>query len=241
LYEFLVEQFNQLAELNPEKERCLLVSTLEGYPEDDTNMLILSEAASDAGFEVDFQHIEKVVFSAKEGVFKVNEDGTYTRFDFWFKLVPWEYIAWDEPQLTTILTNLVCSGKTIVLNPAYVILFQSKAILKVLWDLFPNHPLLLACEDEPLVDKKSVEKVLFGREGANVRIIESSGATSEKKEGEYGEQRKIYQEYVPFLEDESGKSYQAGVFFAGEACGLGFRKGGKILDNQAQFCGHFIE
>ncbi len=241
LFESLVEQFNELAERNPDKERYLLVSTLEGYPEDDTNVLVLSEAASEAGFEVDFQHIEKVVFSAKEGVFKTNEDGTYTRYDFWFKLVPWEYIAWDEPQLTTILTNLVCSGKTIVLNPAYVILFQSKAILKVLWDLFPNHPLLLACEDEPLVGKKSVEKVLFGREGANVRIIESSGATSEKKEGEYGEQRKIYQEYVPFLEDESGKSYQAGVFFAGEACGLGFRKGGKILDNQAQFCGHFIE
>jgi glutathionylspermidine synthase len=30
------------------------------------------------------------------------------------------------------------------------------------------------------------------------------------------------------------------VFFAGEACGLGFRKGGKILDNLAQFCGHVI-
>lgn len=241
LYESLVEQFNELAERNPDKERYLLVSTLEGYPEDDTNVLVLSEAASEAGFEVDFQHIEKVVFSAKEGVFKANEDGTYTRYDFWFKLVPWEYIAWDEPQLTTILTNLVCSDKTIVLNPAYVILFQSKAILKILWDLFPNHPLLLACEDQPLTGKKSVEKVLFGREGANVRIIESSGITSEIKEGEYGEQCKIYQEYVPFLEDELGKNYQAGVFFAGEACGLGFRKGGKILDNQAQFCGHFIE
>lgn len=240
LYESLVEQFNQLAELNPEKERCLLVSTLEGYPEDDTNMVILSEAASDAGFEVDFQHIEKVVFSAKEGIFKVNEDGTYTRFDFWFKLVPWEYIAWDEPQLTSILTNLVCSDKTIVLNPAYVMLFQSKAILKVLWDLFPNHPLLLACDDKPLLDTQCVEKVLFGREGANVKILDATGETHEAKEGEYAKQRKVYQKYVPFLQDELGSYYQAGVFFAGEACGLGFRKGGKILDNQAQFCGHFI-
>jgi glutathionylspermidine synthase len=41
--------------------------------------------------------------------------------------------------------------------------------------------------------------------------------------------------------DDGGNYYQAGVFYVRESCGLGFRKGGKILDNTAQFCGHLIE
>ena len=62
----------------------------------------------------------------------------------------------------------------------------------------------------------------------------------EKTEGEYHEQNVIYQEFTEFLQDETGKYYQAGVFFAGEGAGLGFRCGGKIIDNKAQFCGHLI-
>jgi glutathionylspermidine synthase len=36
--------------------------------------------------------------------------------------------------------------------------------------------------------------------------------------------------------------YQAGVFYVGEACGLGFRRApSKIIDNAAQFVGHVFE
>ena len=128
-----------------------------------------------------------------------------------------------------------------MLNPAYTLLFQSKGILKVLWQLFPNHPLLLETASTPLVNKTSVEKVLFGREGANVKILDTAGNAVSETEGEYFEQNKVYQEYVDFLQDAEGSYYQAGVFFAGEACGLGFRKGGKIINNTAQFVGHIIE
>ena len=83
--------------------------------------------------------------------------------------------------------------------------------------------------------------MLFGREGANVNIISALGIALDKTEGEYAEQNTIFQEYTEFLQDSVGNHYQAGVFFAGEACGLGFRRGGKILDNKAQFCGHLIE
>ncbi len=34
--------------------------------------------------------------------------------------------------------------------------------------------------------------------------------------------------------------YQTGVFYAYEACGLGFRKSGKILDNMSKFIGHIV-
>ena len=131
--------------------------------------------------------------------------------------------------------------KAIVLNPAYTMLFQSKGILKILWDLYPNHPLLLDTKSTVLVGKKSVEKVMFGREGANVRIISSNNQTLSFSGGDYADQKKIYQEFTEFPMDARGNYYQAGVFYAGESCGLGFRKGGQILDNKAQFCGHLIE
>jgi len=242
LYESLVAQFSEMRKQNPKHEPTLLISTMEGYPEDDTNMQVLGEAAREAGFEVAFEYIENTEFSSEEGIYKQSSnDGSFTRYDFWFKLVPWEYIGWDEPELTQILTDLVTNDKTIVLNPAYTLLFQSKGILKVLWQLFPNHPLLLETASTPLVNKTSVEKVLFGREGANVKILDTTGNAVSETEGEYFEQNKVYQEYVDFLQDAEGSYYQAGVFFAGEACGLGFRKGGKIINNTAQFVGHIIE
>jgi glutathionylspermidine synthase len=240
LYESLTNQFKELKSQNSEFETTLLISTMEGYPEDDTNMQVLGEAAREAGFEVAFEHIENVEFS-EEGIYKQNEeDGSFTKFDFYFKLVPWEYIGWDEPELAASLTYIVKNKKAVVMNPAYTLLFQSKGILKILWDLFPNHPLLLQTENQPLVNKSCVQKVLFGREGANVKILSPVGLTLDKTEGEYFEQASVYQEYTEFLQDKSSNYYQAGVFFSGESCGLGFRKGGRIIDNKAVFCGHLV-
>ncbi|RFS16401.1 glutathionylspermidine synthase family protein [Emticicia sp. C21] len=242
LYEQLVENFREIQRQNPNFEPTLLISTMRDYPEDDTNMQVLGEAAKEAGFEIAFEYIDEVEFSPIEGIYKQNsKDGSFTKYDYWFKLIPWEYIGWDEPELADILTNMVINQKAVILNPAYTLLFQSKGILKVLWELYPNHPLLLQTENKAIQGKASVEKVLFGREGANVRILSADGYALEKNDGEYFEQNTVFQEYTEFLQDKSGNYYQAGVFFAGEACGLGFRKGGKIIDNKAQFCGHIIE
>ncbi|MER0438616.1 glutathionylspermidine synthase family protein [Emticicia sp. W12TSBA100-4] len=247
LYETFVEKFRELHRQNPNFEKTLLISTMKDFPEDDTNMQVLGEAAKEAGFEVAFDYIENVEFSATEGIFKQNSsNGSFIKYDFWFKLIPWEYIGWDEPELAQILTEISKNRKAIILNPAYTLLFQSKAILKVLWELYPNHPLLLETRSQSILGKTCVEKVLFGREGANVRIVSPSGTTETSTEGEYFEQNTVFQEYTEFLKDNAGNSraafhYQAGVFFVGEACGLGYRRGGKILDNKAQFCGHLIE
>ncbi|MFN3849383.1 MAG: glutathionylspermidine synthase family protein [Spirosomataceae bacterium] len=240
LFESLRENFKRIREMNRHLPPTILFSTLKDYPEDDTNVRVMMEAAREASFDTEFAYIDEVEFSASEGVYRQNPyNQQYERFGFWFKLVPWEYIA-DEPDLPEILTQIVKNDKAVVLNPAYTLIFQSKAILKVLWDLFPEHPLLLETQDKPLIGKKSVEKVLFGREGANVRILESDGNVLTEADGDYEEYPKVYQEYVEFLQDEKQNRYQAGVFFAYEACGLGFRRGGYIIDNTAQFVGHLV-
>ncbi|MCG3716830.1 glutathionylspermidine synthase family protein, partial [Aliarcobacter butzleri] len=80
-----------------------------------------------------------------------------------------------------------------------------------------------------------------GREGANTKIINADGSIDTQTSGDYEGHKAIYQEYVEFPKDEKGDCYQAGVFYAYEACGLGFRKGGKILNNMSKFVGHIIK
>lgn len=241
LYECLKSQFEELRLQNPHLEPFMLFSTMEGYPEDEANVAILAEAAKEAGFEIAFEYIENVEFSAQEGIFRqVPATGQFEKFGFWFKLMPWEYIAEDEPELCEILSKLVLSGQVVVLNPAYTLLFQSKAMLAILWQLYPNHPLLLESSTDRIIGKKCVEKVLFGREGANVKILNEYGRELEESPGEYGQQATVFQEFVELPNDAQGRKYQAGLFFAGEACALGYRLGGTIIDNRSQFCGHVV-
>lgn len=240
LFETLVETFRKLKTMNSNLAPKILFSGMEGSPEDNTNIEILFEAAKSAGFEVAIEYIENIEFSKEEGIFIEKENGEFENYPFWFKLIPWEFIAWDEPDLLEILQELVKKQQIIILNPAYTLLFQSKGLLKILWDLNPNHPLLLETKFEPIYGQKSVKKVMFGREGANVQFISGYGTPLSNSIGEYQNQLAVYQAYTDFLKNEKGSFLQAGLFYSGESCALGFRAGGEIIDDTAMFCGHII-
>ncbi len=213
----------------------ILFSSISGHIEEEQTVRLLQQMAIDAGFETGFEPLGGVKFD-EEGIY----DGNENPYEYWFKLYPWEEIAIEEPELSTLLSTIIDNQKAIILNPAYTLLFQSKGMMKILCDLFPDSPYLLKTSFEPLVGVKQVEKRMFGREGANIRIIDSAGSTLESNEGPYGNFKPIYQEYVEFPKDASGNRYQAGVFFAYEACGLGFRRGGNILNNMSKFVGHVL-
>ena len=135
VYLALVENFKRLKNMNPDLQPKLLLSTLQEAPEDDANVEVIGEAAQEAGFEVEYRYIEEVVFSAEDGIFVDYGDEQYEKFDFWYKLVPWEYIANDEPKLMKMLATMTMNRKVVILNPAYTLLFQSKAIMKYMLSL----------------------------------------------------------------------------------------------------------
>jgi len=245
LYEALKNNFKRIITLDTDIEKFeeyysklnwkILFSSISSLSEDINTTKLLQHIANEAGFNTDFEYIENVKFS-DDGIFKGDEN-----FEFWFKLIPWEDIAIEESELALLLTEIVKNKKAIIFNPAYTLMFQSKGFMKILWDLYPNHPLLLETSFEPLEGKKQVEKRCFGREGANTKIINADGSIDEETSGEYEGHKAIYQEYIEFPKDEDGNFYQAGVFYAYEACALGFRKGGKILNNMSKFVGHIIK
>ncbi len=211
----------------------VLFSSIRGNIEEERTTKFLMECAKEAGFVSEFCYIDEINFNEDEGV---SFNGS--KYEFLFKLLPWEIISIDEPELALIINNMMKNKNTIFLNPAYTLLFQSKRMLKILWDLFPNHPLLLETSFAPL-SKKQIKKVSFGREGANIEILDSSGIL-EQRGGEYGNYKSIYQEFYE-LNSYNGLYYQPNVFFAYESCGLGFRRGGDILDNYAKFVSHIIK
>lgn len=65
-----------------------------------------------------------------------------------------------------------------------------------------------------------VKKPFLGREGGNVSIINENGETILEEDGDYANQRFLYQEFYEFNKDKNNNSYQAGVFFAYEGCGV---------------------
>lgn len=244
VYEALVENFKRLVTLQEDTSTFdeyyegwkILFSSIAGSVEDENTTRLLESAARDAGFECDFAFVDEVSFDDENGIFW-NEQN----WEYWFKLIPWEMIAIDESDLALIIKNIIKNQKAIILNPAYTLLFQSKGIMKILWDLYPNHPLLLESSFEPLKGKKQVKKPFLAREGANVSIINSDGSIKIQNDGEYASGKFLYQEFADFAKDENGDSYQAGMFFAFEGCALGFRKGKDIIDNYSKFVGHIIE
>ncbi len=213
----------------------ILFSSVEGNDEEEVTTKLLRQIATDAGFATGFEFLQNVHFD-EEGIYDADGNG----YEYWFKLYPWEDIATDEPELAVLLGNIMQNQSAIILNPAYTLLFQSKGMLKILCDLFPDSPYLLRTDFEPLAGVKQVEKRMFGREGANTKILDANGKVLKETDGPYGNYRPVYQEYTAFPEDRNGHRYQAGVFFAYEACGLGFRRGGEILDNMSKFVGHML-
>ena len=245
LYEAIKDNFKRLITLNNDVEEFdehhkklnwkILFSSISSNDEEIHTTKLLQHIASEVGYETEFSFIDEVEF---------NQDGISKNdiiYEFWFKLIPWEDIAIDEGELAGILRDIINNQKAIILNPAYTLIFQSKGIMKILWDLYPNHPLLLKTSFEPLENTKQVEKMCFGREGANIAIINEDNSLDVKTDGAYENGKAIYQEYIEFPTDKEGNYYQAGVFYSYEACGLGFRKGGKILDNMSKFVGHIVE
>lgn len=244
VYESISDNFKRLITLFEETGKFedlyqgwrILFSSIEGDDEEEVTTKLLQRMADDAGFLTAFTFLDEVLFDNESICDKEGQD-----YEYWFKLFPWEDIAIEEGELALSLQNILESQSAIILNPAYTLLFQSKAMLKILCDLFPESPYLLPTAYEPLEGKAYVEKKVFGREGANTSFINADGSIAAQTEGEYGHYKSVYQEAVDFPQDEKGNYYQAGVFFAYEACGLGYRRGGKILDNMSKFVGHVIK
>ncbi len=71
------------------------------------------------------------------------------------------------------------------IEPIWKMMWSNKALLAVLWEMFPGHPNLLEAHlDGPRSMTEFVKKPLLSREGANITLHTRAGESS--TEGPYG-------------------------------------------------------
>src|SRR5262249_39237483 len=93
------------------------------------------------------------------------------------KLYPWEWLMADE------FGWKVRQCSTRFVEPAWKMLWSTKALLPLLWRRYPNHPLLLETQFEDTFGNlyarggEWARKPLLGREGANITHVRPDGKT----------------------------------------------------------------
>lgn len=149
--------------------------------EDLMTVAYLKETAEQAGLDTDWISVEEIGWDPLSGRFVDNR----LRFiRSCFKLYPWEWLTTDRfaGHVLDTLDNGGGTGSTLWIEPAWKMLLSNKALLAVLWELYPGHPNLLPAHlDGPreLADADGpgwVAKPLLGREGDGVTVHEAGSA-----------------------------------------------------------------
>jgi len=155
-----------------------------------------------------------------------------------FKLYPWEWMTREA------FGRNIASSSTKFFEPAWKMLLSNKAILPVLWEMFPDHPNLLPAFFTPQkFNGDFVKKPLLSREGANINIHAASGEVSTG--GEYGEEGYVYQAHHPlpnFAVNGENNYMVVGSWIIGdEAAGIGIREDeSPITKNTSRFLPHYF-
>ncbi|MEU9775659.1 glutathionylspermidine synthase family protein [Streptomyces sp. NPDC047968] len=214
------------------------------HTEDDTcgedlmTAAYLRETAEQAGLETVALSVERIGWDHISGRF-VDEHLRFIRCCF--KLYPWEWLVTDRfgPHVVETLDNGGGTGSTCWIEPAWKMLLSNKALLAILWELYPGHPNLLpAYLDGPrelAAGPGWAAKPLLGREGAGVSIHPPGSPAAPRDEP------CCYQEFAP-LPDFDGNRVVLGAWVVdGEAAGLGIRESeGLVTDGYARFLPHLI-
>ncbi|MDX3690922.1 glutathionylspermidine synthase family protein [Streptomyces europaeiscabiei] len=239
LHERLVDAWKKQSPLLPPGSPLYFAhSAGDELGEDLMTVAYLKETAEQAGLDTDWISMEDIGWDRLSDRF-VDKKLRFIRSIF--KLYPWEWLTTDRfaPHVLATLDNGGGTGTTMWIEPAWKMLLSNKALLAVLWELYPGHPNLLpAYLDGPRELSTTagyVAKPLLGREGAGVTLHEP-GADPVLRE-----EPCCYQELAP-LPTFDGHHVVLGAWVVeSESAGLGIRESsGLVTDEYARFLPHVI-
>lgn len=200
-------------------------SSVRDSLEDLTTTEYIRDAATQAGLKTEHIYIDDVGYD-NENKYFVDLDNN--RIRYMFKLYPWEWLVREEFAPHLLERNIT------LLEPAWKMVLSNKAILPILWEMYPGHRNLLPAYFEPRTNSVTyVEKPYFSREGENITVrAHFSGSRPEM----------IYQEYLQL--PEFSRSYPViGSWVVGEeAAGIGIREDtSPITNNLSRFVPHVFD
>ncbi|MCC8422768.1 glutathionylspermidine synthase family protein [Photorhabdus thracensis] len=231
MQEQLIERF---AQLRDEHGFGLLHMTCcQDTQEDRGTIQYLQDCALEAGVPTEFLFIEDIGLGEK-GQFTYLQDQVISNL---FKLYPWEMMFRE-----IFATKLEDAGVR-WLEPAWKSIISNKALLPMLWKMFPNHPNLLpayfADDNHPAMDSYVI-KPLFSREGANIRIIEN-GKEIASADGPYGKEGMIVQQFHTLPKFGDSYTLVGSWLVNDQPCGIGLREDRELITQDlSRFYPHII-
>ncbi|HEY8751067.1 MAG TPA: glutathionylspermidine synthase family protein, partial [Tepidisphaeraceae bacterium] len=198
-----------------------------GHLEDYMTTNYLRDTAMQAGLETQYVGIETVGWNWDRSLFVDRREQQIVNC---FKLYPWEWLV-REPFAPQLLSNT-----TRWMEPPWKMILSNKAILPVLWEMFPGSPYLLRASYEEL-EGSYVRKPMLSREGANItRVV--NGVAEAETEGDY-ERPYVYQELYPFKTFDGKFAVLGSWMVNGYACGVGIREDeSAVTQNTSRFVPH---
>ena len=233
LHEKLVERWGEIRAGLPGDDVYFTWSRGDSTGEDHVTVGYLQETAAEAGLSTVGLSIEDVGWDSSLERFVDLEEHFMSSV---FKLYPWEWVLTDDFG-KHVLSSL---PETLWLEPLWKAVLSNKALLAVLWEMYPGHPNLLpAYLDQPGMLTEYVRKPRLGREGANIAIVSPGSET--QTGGVYGEEGYVYQLFAP-LPEFDGYRPALGAWIVGDtSAGLGIRETvGLVTDDGAAFVPHRI-
>jgi glutathionylspermidine synthase len=216
------------------KPGVLHFTCLKETLEDLTNTEYIRDCAIQAGLETKLVFVDDLGWDDEQKCFVDMEDQPIRNI---FKLYPWEWILADEFGKHIPEDN----ERALWIEPAWKMILSNKAILAVLWELYPDCPYLLPTYFEPDRLTEYVKKPLLSREGANVELVKNQ-LSLQKTEGNYGKEGYVYQQLYT-LPNFSDRFPVIGSWVIGqEPAGMGIREANTLVtDNTSRFVPHCIE
>ena len=233
------DQFNSLHEKLIDAWRTLRVASEETRlhfaavsesQEDWGNLDYLRDTAIQAGWQTFALPVERIGWNGTKFVDEFN-----LPIERLVKLYPWEWLVREDfgPAL------LASTIRTV--EPAWKMLLSNKAILVVLWELYPDHPNLLPAYYEPApLGSKYVKKPKLAREGANISVVD--GPVVQATDGDYGAEGFVYQAAAPLPRFEDDFALIGSWIVGDKPAGIGVREDvSPITCNTSRFVPHYFE
>jgi len=259
------DQFNSLHEKLVAKWKDLgpyvsqpVYFTHDGGEEDAMTIAYLRDTAQQAGLkttaiamhDIGWEEAKKHLLGAPTPDRFVDLGGHAMRTIF--KLYPWEWLLNDkfgDHALETLNTKeqKPVAAKVEWLEPIWKIPWSNKGLLAVLWEMFPNHELLLpAYLDGPRKMQNYVRKPLVGREGAGVTVFrnwaeDSAAAGANAKDAQAAGGNYVYQEMARMAQADGRTAVFGSWLIDGEPAGMGIRESdGVVTNNFSRFVPHLF-
>ncbi len=227
LHEQLIDAWKYLREHGMTR---LGFAATEGHEEDFGNITYLRDTAAQAGIVTEYLDVSAIGFDSKRQTFVGTDD---VPIDCLFKLYPWEWMIAEE------FSSHLLAAKTHWIEPPWKMLLSNKALLVLLWELFPNCEYLLPASWEPLTGD-FVRKPILSREGSNIQLVRR-GAVLTETDGPYSEVAVVYQAFHPLPNLGRGHAVLGSWIIGDAACGMGIREDeNPITHNTSRFVPHLI-